>query len=525
MNTPIVAGKYTLIKKIASGGMAEVFLAKQAGLDGFEKLVVLKRVLPHLSTHAEFTRMFLDEAKTAADLRHPHLVHTYEIGEDAGVYFMVMEFLHGQDLRRLMKSVALSKQRIPLSYGVGIIMDAASGIHYAHTKTDLHGNPLGIVHRDISPQNIIITYEGLVKIVDFGIAKAAHQREVSSSGVLKGKYCYMSPEQALGHTIDALTDQFALGIVLYEMTTMRRLFKRDSELLTLKAVSQCQIMPPKNVVSDYPVALNNIVMKALQGNKNKRFKNCHELRLALEEFLESERHLYSTARLASYMRSLFNERIIEEEKALVQGQLHAESILTNLAEAQKQTLSFSKPKILKEETGSIQSVHQNIWRHASVGLFAFVGGLLGIALVVIAVQLFLSTQDKVSDQWVLDKAEQIPSFLDSQVVLTAQEPSLIREQKKKKKADKLNAAKDKRQTPPQKATVLQVKPHGRLKVVVDPWAEVYVNGDMIGITPLAPIAFPPGKYTIRLINPKIKKDVTRRIAIASSQDTLVREKW
>ncbi|MDA0713503.1 MAG: serine/threonine-protein kinase, partial [bacterium] len=239
MNLPYVAGKYALLRKIASGGMAEVFLAKHIGLDGFEKLVVLKRILPHLASQREYVSMFLDEAKTAADLRHSNVVNTFEFGEDKGVYFMVMEFLHGQDLRSIYRKALQTKMEIPLKHSLGIIIDACCGLYYAHSKKDMNGQNLAIVHRDISPQNIVVTYEGETKIVDFGIAKAAHQNVETASGVLKGKYSYMSPEQALGHGADHRTDIFALGIVLYEMTTWRRLFKKNNDISTLKAVLAC----------------------------------------------------------------------------------------------------------------------------------------------------------------------------------------------------------------------------------------------------------------------------------------------
>ena len=169
--TATVADKYVLLKRIAIGGMAEVYLARQMGLDGFEKLVVLKRVLPNLAQQADFLEMFLDEARTAADLRHPNVVNIFEIGKDRGAYYMVMEYLGGQNLRMIQRHYESAGGTMPLGHSLQIILGAATGLHYAHTKTDLRGRALGIVHRDVSPHNVIVTYDGAVKIVDFGIAK------------------------------------------------------------------------------------------------------------------------------------------------------------------------------------------------------------------------------------------------------------------------------------------------------------------------------------------------------------------
>jgi serine/threonine protein kinase len=297
--------------------MAEVYLAKQTGLVGFEKLVVIKQILPHLSQNDEFVRMFLDEARTAADLRHPNVVQIYEIGEDAGTYFIAMEFLHGQDVRRVMRRQAEAGGGIPLAHALQTVIDAAGGLDYAHKKQDLSGQPLGIIHRDISPQNIIVTYDGTAKIVDFGIAKAASQSVETKSGVLKGKYSYMSPEQASGEHIDQRTDQFALGIVLYEMTTMSRLFKFQNEIMTLHAITECAVKPPGTLVPDYPPALADIVMRSLSKRREDRFKDCRALADALEEFLAENRVVHSPARVGAYMQELFREQL-DQEQALGQ---------------------------------------------------------------------------------------------------------------------------------------------------------------------------------------------------------------
>lgn len=309
-----IGGKYELLRKIASGGMAEVYLAKQTGLVGFEKLVVIKRILPHLSENEEFVRMFLDEARTAADLRHTNVVQIYEVGQDQGTYYIVMEFLYGQDLRRVLRKQLEQRGRVPLQHALQMIIDAAAGLNYAHQKADLSGRPLGIVHRDISPQNIIVTYDGTTKIVDFGIAKAASQSVETRSGVLKGKYSYMSPEQASGEVLDQRTDQFALGIVAYELTTATRLFKYANEIMTLHAIIECRVTPPAHVLRGYPVDLSDIIMRALSKNREDRYPSLADFVSDIEDFMARESMVHSPQRVAGYMQELFAQDIEQESE-------------------------------------------------------------------------------------------------------------------------------------------------------------------------------------------------------------------
>ncbi len=332
MSSPTIAGKYELLRRLGKGGMAEVFLAKQKGLDGFEKLVVIKRILPHLAAHDDFVTMFLDEARTAADLRHPNVVNIFEIGEDQGTYYMVMEFLHGQDIRKIQRKSVQAGVEVPLQHALQIIIDAANGLYHAHMKKDLSGQPLNIIHRDISPQNIITTYDGATKIVDFGIAKATSQTTETQTGVVKGKYTYMAPEQACGEVLDHRTDQFALGIVMWELVTMRRLFKRENELLTLAAITEGDVPRPSEFV-DIPKRLDDIIMRVLAKDREDRFTDCQQMMLALEDFLVDARLPHSPARLGVFMKELFADTI-KEESELGVGQLDGQSI-TGVSQADR----------------------------------------------------------------------------------------------------------------------------------------------------------------------------------------------
>ena len=274
----VIAGRYTLLRKLASGGMAEVFLARQGGLEGFEKLVVVKRILPGFAQNPEFRAMFLDEARLAADLRHPNVVNIFDVGQDQGTYFIAMEYLHGQDLSALFHKHRERGEQLPLEHVLQLVMDAASGLHHAHTKTSIDGEPLHIVHRDISPHNLFVTYDGVTQVLDFGIARARRRGVQSDAGVVKGKFAYLAPEALEGAELDARADQFALGIVLFELTTLSRLFQRQSDAEVLRAVMEGRIPRPAERVPGYPAALEDIVMRSLSREREHRYPDCYELR-------------------------------------------------------------------------------------------------------------------------------------------------------------------------------------------------------------------------------------------------------
>lgn len=301
----VVGGRYALLKKLAEGGMAEVFLARLQGLEGFEKLVVLKRILPVHAQNPDFVRMFIDEARTAADLRHPNVVSVTDVGRDGGTYFIAMEYLHGVDLGQLSARCVQAGERVPLEHALQIVADAAAGLHYAHTKHDLQGQPLHIVHRDISPQNVLVTFDGVTKVLDFGIAHARRRGTKTDAGVVKGKYGYLSPEQLEGAALDARSDLFALGIVLWELTTLRRLFHRPSDAEVLRAVMECRVPRPSTVVPDYPQALEDVVLTALAPKPEQRFADGLAMQKALEELLDRRRLPHSASRVGAYLRGLF----------------------------------------------------------------------------------------------------------------------------------------------------------------------------------------------------------------------------
>ena len=312
-------GKYTLLRAIASGGMAKVYLAIQRAVAGFEKLVVIKRILPELSEDAAFVEMLLSEARTAATLNHPNIVQTFDVGEVELTYYIAMEHINGEDIRSIVRAMKRSNvTEFPVEHTLSIILGMCAGLAYAHDKKDLEGNPLSIVHRDISPQNVLITFTGDVKIVDFGIAKTTEVAigEKTQAGQLKGKVPYMSPEQASGHHIDHRSDIFAVGIMLFELTTGRRLFKAKSEFETLKLICEREYPRPSQIRGDYPPALEAIVMKALAKDPLQRYQSARDMQADLEGFIREERIAASAVSLANWMKMLFEDKIAEQKEAL-----------------------------------------------------------------------------------------------------------------------------------------------------------------------------------------------------------------
>jgi serine/threonine protein kinase len=305
-------GPYELLDRVAIGGMAEVFKAKRTGVEGFEKVVALKRILPHLSDNKEFLDMFVDEAKMVAGLAHPNIVQIYELDRIERSYYIAMEYVHGRDLRTIMRRAREKGLRMPLDLSLRVVSQVCAALEYAHRKKDDRGRPMEIVHRDVSPQNILISFEGDVKLVDFGIAKAATKASNTDRGALRGKLLYMSPEQAWGRTIDRRSDVFSLGIVLYEMVTETKPFiGAGTELTILELVRQCVITPAREVNPRVPEALDRVIMKALARDPADRYQDAGQMQRGLERFLR-ERPPVTARDLARFLELLFDRAEREE---------------------------------------------------------------------------------------------------------------------------------------------------------------------------------------------------------------------
>ncbi|MEO7731600.1 MAG: serine/threonine-protein kinase [Kofleriaceae bacterium] len=328
-------GNYLLVAELAVGGMAEVFLAVHEGPEGFHKVVVVKRVQPRLGRSPELARMFLAEARVCARLEHPNIVRTTELGEARGQYFTVMEYLAGEDLRCVLARAARQHARIGVELVAAIMAQVCAGLHCAHELTDSDGRGLGLVHRDVTPANIIVTFGGEVKLIDFGVVKLAHREPETLAGTLKGKLAYMSPEQLRSHAVDRRSDVFAAGIVLWELLAGVPLFARETDAATLFAVASDPVPPLRALRAEVPEALVAIAERALARDPAQRFATAEDMQLALDGFLASdaarstmpEATRESPARgLSRLLYQLFGERYGDAKRAISQSRSLAHNV-------------------------------------------------------------------------------------------------------------------------------------------------------------------------------------------------------
>jgi serine/threonine-protein kinase len=301
-------GRYEVIGHLATGGMAQIYLARQTGLGSFERHVVVKTILRERASDQRFVTMFLDEAKLAATLNHQNVAQVYEVDHADGTYFMAMEYVHGENTRAILETTIRRGWTVPLELALMIISGAAAGLHHAHERRGKGGQPLNIVHRDVSPANIMVGYDGSVKVLDFGIAKAEERATKTVGGTIKGKYGYMSPEQCKGKPIDRRSDIFALGIVLYELTTLRRAFKGNDDFETMKRIVAGDVMPPSAAVPGYPRELESIVLTAMANDQAARFQTAQELIEALDAFAVREKLTGTNTAMGRYMVQLFGTK-------------------------------------------------------------------------------------------------------------------------------------------------------------------------------------------------------------------------
>ena len=298
--------KYVLVEHIATGGMAEIYRAQYSGIEGFAKELVVKRLREEFAARPSVVKMFLDEARVAATLTHQNVVHTYDLGELQGEYFIAMELLKGQELVAVLRRAVKTGHQLPLQIALGIVMQALEGLHYVHTRVDDRGRPLGLCHRDMNPTNIHVGYDGTCKIVDFGIAATRATLQAGGDGQFAGKLAYMAPEQVLGHELDLRADIFALGVVLYEMCLSRRLFRGVPEEVAERIV-EGTIPAPTFVNPEFPPALEAVIMKALEVDPAERYQNCDHFFRDLEKFTEQASIRCTPRMISAYMSEMFGE--------------------------------------------------------------------------------------------------------------------------------------------------------------------------------------------------------------------------
>ncbi|MCW5836479.1 MAG: serine/threonine protein kinase, partial [Labilithrix sp.] len=318
-------GRYELLVPIARGGMARVWAARQHGQRGFQKLVAIKTILPHLAEEPEFERMFLDEARIASGVHHPNVCEIYELGDDQRTLYLAMEWVSGDSLSRLLRANGKT-EALDARVVARIVADACAGVHAAHELTDDDGRPLNVVHRDLSPHNVLLTADGVAKVCDFGVAKALGQlHEQTSAGQLKGKISYMAPEQVTGAAVDRRSDVFSLGCLLYEATTGVRPFKGEQDHMIMHAILNGELAPPTSFLRSYPPDLERIVLRALAHQPILRYPTAERMRFALEEFL-AKGQLVTQSNVAQAVRSRLGEQLERRKERIKQASSIAEQM-------------------------------------------------------------------------------------------------------------------------------------------------------------------------------------------------------
>ena len=367
--TPEIFGKYFLLDRIAVGGMAEIFKAKTFSHSGFEKLQVIKRILSHHSVKEDFVEMFIKEAKITALLQHPNIVYTYDFGKLHENCYIAMECVEGKDTKEILKRLSKRGKLLPEEFAVYIAHEVLMGLEHAHTKSSIEGEPLKIVHRDVSPANVLISYDGEVKVADFGIATTERASEHTQDGVIKGKFEYMSPEQASGERVDHRTDIFSASIILWEMLTGRRLFKTHSDMATLEKIKGGDYPRPSTLNPRVGKRLDEIVMKGLALKRENRYQSAQEFSEALAAFLYPNTPGVVRRSLSEFMKTLYATAMENERKVLAKNSEIAEKLYNEPAdmeldldwEGDDEESSSSKGMILGLAILAVVAIGGGIW--------------------------------------------------------------------------------------------------------------------------------------------------------------------
>ncbi|HSA60583.1 MAG TPA: serine/threonine-protein kinase [bacterium] len=496
-------GRYILIRRLATGGMAEIFLARLVGAAGFEKEVVLKRILPQWSRHRDFVAMLIDEAKIAVRLNHPNIVQVYELSRDGDLYTISMEYVRGWDLRRLMQAAAAKKTNLPEDVCLYIFTQILEGLAYAHK--------FNVIHRDISPQNILISEEGTVKIADFGIARAASKTHETATGVLKGKFAYMSPEQATPEEkgrIDGRSDLFSSAIVFYEALTGERLFYRGSDIETLDRVRHAEVTPSSRALERIPRPLLTILFKALERDPKERHATAAVFRDALAAYARTAGLKMERERLTEWLRTIF-----ADEKSIPLPDADPTRLLTQETELfleETQTVGGetlvegSQTRLLLED----QSADERVMDRSPVRKGRPVAVLIvaSIALyLAVGLWLRMTRKDPVAPPETRSETMQaLPSPEKTAMVLPETRP-----------AGPPPSASDFERPP---IVALPVQAKGYLSVQAVPWGTVRVDGGRGRETPVRRLPLSPGRHSVRVAYEPDGSSVAASITVVSGKE-------
>ncbi len=535
---------YEILRKLATGGMAELFLARQKSVAGFQRNVVVKRILSEFSDDKSFVESFLNEARLAAQLNHPNIVQIYDLGLAGKSYFIAMEYIKGFDLSTIIRTCKRRDLTIPIDVGLTITADVLSALNYAHEATDLDNSPLGIVHRDVSPSNVLVTVEGQAKVVDFGIAKATAQREKvdrTSAGTVKGKVAYLSPEQVLGTDIDRRVDVFAAGIVCHEVLTLQNPFRGETDYVTLRNI--VEVLPPRvdAVRPEVPTAIADVVHRALAADPTARFSSCAQFLAALE--------VAAQASGVSLSHSLTRDFIAERNAEFAELQADSEINESTSSEVSVGDLigggSLAGPTLVDDEeaistslsAAAISPAMPSFTSHAPAAGAPpksfrpyIIGAVLALVAAVIVVFAVLGARASFApatptaaappsaatpEAAPIQEATPTPTVAASKAPSAASTPTAVEEKPKAETSAK-------RTRTPAKAIAKAAGPPGRLRFSVLPWAEVEVDGQVVGVTPMKVLELSPGPHRVVLRNSELNKSATIKAEVVSGKEIVLR---
>lgn len=556
-----VVGAYTLLAKLATGGMAEIWLARQVGLRGFERLVVVKRIIESLSQDEAFVEMFLDEARIVVQLTHPNIVQVFDLGEHAGAYYIAMEYLAGENLVQVARAAAKAGVPLDAKASVKIAIAALEGLAHAHDRLGIDGKPLNVVHRDVSPHNIVLTWDGQVKLVDFGIARAANRATQTQGQQLKGKFAYMAPEQAKGDTeLDGRVDVFAMGVVLWEMVTHRRLFAFDDQIRILKElIGDEPIEAPHQRSPSVPTELSAIIMKALAKPLSQRFQSAQAFKAALENWLQANGGGPTPSELGQLMNKLFKARIAERTQ-LIEKAARGEVSMSRVSEVMKPPTDRSMPSGTPSGNTGVDGSGNLKLGIAAVGTL-----LLVLMAGAVSWKVLMSGPPEAPPDTVVEVVEPpprpenkvpvVPAVVEKNSSIAVEtEPvgakvtvdgkpagtapltvadvapgehvveaslsgyaSVKRTVNASSEGDRLMIV----LTLPKKEqkVVEAAVQKGRLSLSTDPWTHVSLNGKALGDTPLIEVALPAGRHRLQLSNEQAKIDLAIEVEVKPGQLT------
>ncbi|MBL8915946.1 MAG: serine/threonine protein kinase [Archangium sp.] len=556
----VTVGHYSLLAKLAVGGMAEIWLARQSGLRGFERIVVVKRIIESLSADESFVEMFLDEARIIVQLTHPNIVQVFDLGEHAGAYYIAMEYLAGENLATVARYAAKAGKQLEPETAVKLIISALEGLAHAHTRTGVDGRPLNVVHRDVSPQNIVLTWEGQIKLVDFGIARATNRATQTQGQQLKGKFAYMAPEQAEGTMeLDGRADVFAMGIVLWEMITHRRLYPNEDSVQILKSLigpSPVQSAVSKN--PKVPQDLSEIVGKALEKDVDARYPDAQSFKHALEEWLRPRGGGPTAAQLGEMMHTLFAARIAER-KDLIENAARGVASASKVGEALKPTTNRTMPgqtSFLSMNGKLIAALVAMLVLLGFVGVLTWKAFSQPVAPEMVATEITPSDEPVVTPSSIVVETDPVGATITLDGKKKGVSPLTLSESKagehvieatlagrvSVKKTVTVKAEGEQlmmvlslpavqvaqaptnpqpNDTPkvPVEVKRPEVPRNGKLSLNTDPWTHVSLNGKMLGDTPLIEFALPAGRHRLQLTNEKEKIDLAIEVEVKPGQTT------